>query len=281
MVTKKQHYYPRTLIKHFANEDDKLYSYIAMANKIQYVNYQNVCAENYTYEGSSGVDNILENKLSLLEDKLAPIIEKILTKIRIKNNEICFNITKSEVNFLYQYMWLQFIRTDAGRINFIRNLNNIKYTGRKYPIKLEEIKECKKREILEFNDRFKQEGVLEAFLKFFKKPDFMNFHIVVGENFITSDNPVVLLDSGGQMYMPISKNICVAFQSKEFNCSEKVVIPITPKKNRYINECQIETANYYVLSKDKFDIYTNYYIYKRFHKMNWEVESTHFNQNFN
>lgn len=40
MVTKKQHYYPRTLIKHFANEDDKLYSYIRMANKIQYVNYK-------------------------------------------------------------------------------------------------------------------------------------------------------------------------------------------------------------------------------------------------
>ena len=60
-----------------------------------------------------------------------------------------------------------------------------------------------------------------------------------------------------------------------------MVIPITPKKNRYINECQIETANYYVLSKDKFDIYTNHYIYKRFHKINWEVESTHFNQNFN
>ena len=76
MVTKKQHYYPRTLIKHFANEDEKLYSYIAMANKIQYVNYQNVCAENYTYEGSSGVNNILENKLSLLEGKLEPIVDK-------------------------------------------------------------------------------------------------------------------------------------------------------------------------------------------------------------
>ena len=30
MVTKKQHYYPRTLIKHFANEDDKLYLYTRM-----------------------------------------------------------------------------------------------------------------------------------------------------------------------------------------------------------------------------------------------------------
>lgn len=61
MVTKKQHYYPRTLIKYFANEDKKLYAYMRMENKVQYVNYQNVCSQNYTCEGSLGVDNILEN----------------------------------------------------------------------------------------------------------------------------------------------------------------------------------------------------------------------------
>ena len=40
MVTKKQHYYPRSLIKHFANEDDKLYTYIRISNRIQYINYE-------------------------------------------------------------------------------------------------------------------------------------------------------------------------------------------------------------------------------------------------
>ena len=52
MVTKRQHYYPRCLIKHFSNDDGKLYAYIRLANKTNYVNYQNVCSENYTYEGS-------------------------------------------------------------------------------------------------------------------------------------------------------------------------------------------------------------------------------------
>ena len=100
MVTKKQHYYPRTLIKHFANEDEKLYTYIRMCNKIHYVNYKTVCAENYTYEGSSGVDNILEKKLSLLEDKLAPIVDKIInTKIE-KLESVVEKLSKKEIDFL-------------------------------------------------------------------------------------------------------------------------------------------------------------------------------------
>lgn len=40
MVVKKQHYYPRALLKHFANDDDKFYVYMRLAkdDPIKYMN---------------------------------------------------------------------------------------------------------------------------------------------------------------------------------------------------------------------------------------------------
>lgn len=274
MVTKKQHYYPRTLIKHFANEDKRLYAFIRMENKVQYKNYQNVCYQNYTYEGSSGVDNILENKLSLLEGKLAPIIDKIVNNIN--QNRVSVNLKNTEIDFLYKYIFLQYIRTDSGRIRFIRGFGNMKYISKKYQYKIDEINDSKNREILEFNDRFKQEGVLENLVNYIVKPNFMNFHIVIGENFITSDNPVIGLDEGMQLYMPISSNFCIAFQHDFVNCSREIPVEITSVKEKFINECQIETANYYIMSSKNFDLNTNWYIYRRFHEKDWEKKSKHY-----
>lgn len=276
MVTKKQHYYPRTLIKHFANEDEKLYTYIRMCNKIHYVNYKTVCAENYTYEGSSGVDNILEKKLSLLEDKLAPIVDKIInTKIE-KLESVVEKLSKKEIDFLYKYVKIQKIRTDSGRIWFIRSSRNSKYIPRRYPYEFEELKKSKTREIQEFNDRFKQDSRLENLVEFFKKPSYMNFHVIIGNNFITSDNPVIVLDEGMQLYLPISPKYCIAFQHNYLNCSKKIIVNMTLEKNQYINEAQIETSNYYIMSKKNFDFITNWYIYKRFHEKNWGIKSKHF-----
>lgn len=276
MVTKKQHYYPRTLIKHFANKDDKLYTYIRIANRIQYINYKNVCAENYTYEGSSGVDNILENNLGVLESKIGPIVNKIINNIVIKNDRITIDLREKEIDFLYKYINLQYLRTDTGRISFVRGFGNINYVRRKFPYKIEEIKRSKNKEILDFNDRFKQTGVLENFIKFLKKPKNMYFHILIGENYITSDNPVIMLDEGKQIFMPISNNICVVFQTDEFSNADEVILPYNVGLNRYINECQIETSNYYIMSIENFDLLTNWYIYRRFHEKDWEKKSKHF-----
>lgn len=276
MVTKRQHYYPRCLIKHFSNDDGKLYAYIRLANKTNYVNYQTVCSENYTYEGSSGVDNKLENEFSTLESGLTPIIEKIFNTFSIVNNKFVVGISEDEIDFLYKYIRIQIDRTDTGRINFVRSAGNFNYTQRKYPFTLEEIKNCKNKEILEFNDRFKKSELLERYFGLKNKPNDMNFHLVIGENFITSDNPVVIFNDGKEIYMPISQNLCLLFQHDSLNCSKEVIVQITKEKNKYINESQIETANYYVLSKEKFDISTNIYIYRRFHEKNWEKKSRHF-----
>ncbi|EON80106.1 hypothetical protein H700_11961 [Staphylococcus epidermidis 41tr] len=69
MITKKQHYYPRGLLKHFANDRDMVHTFIVQTNKIREMNYSNVCMKHYAYESRDIVDNILERLLGNYESK--------------------------------------------------------------------------------------------------------------------------------------------------------------------------------------------------------------------
>lgn len=282
MVTKKQHYYPRTLLKHFADESDSVYVYICSAkeNKFEHMDYKNICSAEKTYElkkeevNSENI-NQLEHKFSLLEQKLGPIIDKIIVNNNIKIwNKPSITISEEDIEFLYTYMHIQFIRTDRGRINFINALRDRNYVQRKYPIELEEIK-IKKDDIKEFNKELIKEGNFEKLLKVLKKPKHMNFHIFTGD-FITSDNPVIGLDNWEQIFMPISPNLCLGFQTNRFSSSNNLIVSFTKEKNEYLNQSQIETANYFIISKNEFDSKIKFYIKSRFRDSNWQNKTKHF-----
>lgn len=274
MTTKKQHYYPRCLLKHFANEKGKVQAYIRQANTITEMKYEKICATNYAYESDEAVDNILEGKLGNYESKLGPIIEYIIENIT--SNDL--SISERQQKILYEYMWLQYLRTDAGRINFITMHENIfSYKPRVFPIELDEINDNKEK-IIKFNRLFKQDGVLEKLLKIFKKPDNMNFHIALSEgNLLTSDNPIIGTDEWKQMILPISPNICIEFQEDSINSSNNLLVILEPEKTQYLNEATINTANYYIISYEPFTFIQNNYIYNRFNNHNWKLHKPHFN----
>lgn len=69
----------------------------------------------------------------------------------------------------------------------------------------------------------------------------MNFHIVIGDNFITSDNTVVGVDGGMQLYIPISSNYCIAFQHDFINCSKEITVEITAKKRDLLISVKLES----------------------------------------
>ncbi|MGV3268233.1 hypothetical protein ACEE77_02675 [Staphylococcus simulans] len=61
------------------------------------------------------------------------------------------SIKQDEQQFIFQYMWLQYLRTDAGRINYINYIENIEsYVSRTSPVELTEIKDNKEK-IKKFN----------------------------------------------------------------------------------------------------------------------------------
>ena len=92
MVTKKQHYYPRCLLKHFANDDKKVFVYIRQGDKIERMNYEKICASTYTYESDDQVDNVLEQKLGKYESKIEPIIDDIINNCMTNN----FSVSKED-----------------------------------------------------------------------------------------------------------------------------------------------------------------------------------------
>ena len=273
VMTKKQHYYPRCLLKHFADEHDKVNVYIRKANRVSKMNYEKICVSNYSYESDDVVDNILENKLAVYEEKMGSIIDYILKSITSPN----FTVTNEQQEFLYQYMWLQYIRTDAGRINFVTVHENLfSYKPRTLPIELTEINDSAEK-IKKFNKLFKQDRILESYLTLLKKPDTMNFHIAVSEeNLLTSDNPVIGTDEWRRIVLPICPFFCLAFTDRSIDVTQNVVTKLGPDNIRYLNEATINTANYFVISNKPFTLAQGTYLYNRFKNPNWTFSKPHF-----
>ena len=274
MVTKKQHYYPRCLLKHFANDDKKVFVYIRQGDKIERMNYEKICASTYTYESDDQVDNVLEQKLGKYESKIEPIIDDIINNCMTNN----FSVSKEDQQELFQYLWLQYLRTDAGRILFVNLFENMfSYNPRKKPLDLKEIEENKEK-INRFNKVLKEENKLEKVLKFFTKNNNMNFHITMCiDNLLTSDNPVIGTDNWKQIMLPIAPRICIVFQHDSINRSEDLQVILKSNKTRYLNEATINTGNYFIISNEKFSDKQQKYIDNRFNNENWKPSYPHVN----
>ncbi|HBP3413571.1 TPA: DUF4238 domain-containing protein, partial [Staphylococcus aureus] len=177
-----------------------------------------------------------------------------------------------------QYIHLQYLRTDAGRINFMNLIENpFTYKPRKKPIDLDEIQKHKNT-IIKFNEIFKQGNNLENLLKRMKKPSNMNFHIAISEdNLLTSDNPVIATDNWNQIMLPITPNILIEFQEDKINSSNDLRVILKKNKTRYVNEATINTANYFIISNKEFTRYQYKYIDNRFNNKNWEIGYPHVN----
>lgn len=273
-MTKKQHYYPRCLLKYFADEYDEVNVYIRQANKLSKVNYERLCFLDYSYESDDTIDNILENKLGHYEAKMGAIVNDILNHFSDED----FTVTREQQEFLYLYMWLQYLRTDAGRINFITMYENIfSHKPRTLPIELTEIKDNQEK-IKKFNKLFKQDGVLESYLKNFEKPETMNFHITISEdNLLTSDNPLIGTDGWKRIILPICPCLCIEFIDNSIDEAKTMFIKLTPDHIKYLNEATINTANYFVISNKPFTLSQNNYLYNRFNNKNWTFSKPHFN----
>lgn len=97
------------------------------------MSYEKLCASNNTYETNNIVDNILENKFSKYEAKMSAILENIINNIGKK----ILVTSKENQDFIYKFMCLQAIRTDAGRINLMNHLKNpLVFSPRKFPLEL-------------------------------------------------------------------------------------------------------------------------------------------------
>lgn len=279
--TKKQHYYPKLLLKNFSDEFGKLTVYDRKQNKERKIGFGGVCYSINTYE-SEGLNNYLEKEFSKIESKLGIVLSRLLRKIQNFATSTDENFTLSEVDqdFLFKYMIIQAIRTDVGRLLFVEMVNsltNFRKTRRVLPVELNEINENKNL-IKLFNEYFNNEGNLLSFVEQIQKPESMNFHICVcDEPILTSDNPVIGTDEGKRLLLPINSYICIEFVDSSLDASnESIFLKLDRDHVRYINEAEINTANYFVISQYGFNMEQRTYIYNRFNRADWKFGKRHF-----
>ena len=171
---------------------------------------------------------------------------------------------------MYRYIFLQFIRTDAGRIKVIEKIEaRGQSAGRKNQLDLSEIND-KENKIKKFNQVMKKGINLDMYINNSAlNYRFRNMHMHIEFSdvpFWTSDNPVIILDDWREIFFPIHPYICVVFQHTDINCSEKLVVPMTSEKVNYINKCQLNTANYCVISSVPFTFEQQIGLYNHFTK---------------
>lgn len=276
-IKKRQHYYPRCLLKYFADDNKNVHEYNVQSKTFRYVKYDSICYHNYTYEtekNSSSADNLLEDQFAEYEAKIGPIIDDIVNNCWKEG----FKITGVHRNALIDYLWLQTNRTDAGRLKY---MNNTRYSwgyDKKGVVTNEEI-EVGESKIREFNEIFKNKNGLKNMLSIFE-PSHKTFCLKIGvtdAEFITSDNPVVT-DLGSDKnspisYMPISSNIVLIFEYERSNIYrniEELVVPVSYRGVNWINTAIINTSNYSIISNNKFGVALTGYIKNRFENPNWQ-----------
>lgn len=80
---KKQHYVPKTYLKHFSN--GKVFSVLNIGNDVIYenVSYASQCYENYFYGNDLG----WEKRLNALESQWGVVLDKVCRGENIDNND--------------------------------------------------------------------------------------------------------------------------------------------------------------------------------------------------
>jgi hypothetical protein len=260
-----QHYYPRCLVKHFVDEEGKTYAYVGSSKKMIRTNPTKLFMKRDCYEADNGIDNQLEIKLSQYESQVGKIIDELL---RLDENKV-LNISDEEKWILFRYIYLQYIRTDSGRIKVIERFEaRRQYSRRKNQMNVREIRE-KKSKINKFNGVMKDNNIDIYVNSFVLKDMFRNMHMHIEFSevpFWTSDNPVIILDDWREILFPIHPYVCIVFQHTDTNCSEKLVVQMTSEKVNYINKCQLNTANYCVISAVPFTFEQQIGLYNHFTK---------------
>ena len=267
MTTRMQHYYPRCLVKHFVDEEGKTYAYLGSSKKMIRTNPTKLFMKRDCYEGDNGIDNQLEIKLSQYESQVGKVVDKLLSF----DVDKILNILDEEKWILYRYIYLQFIRTDAGRIKVIEKIEaGGQSASRKNQLELSEIN-GKENKIKKFNQVMKKGINLDMYINNLAlNYRFRNMHMHIEFSevpFWTSDNPVIILDDWREILFPIHPYVCIVFQHTDINCSEKLVVQMTSEKVNYINKCQLNTANYCVISSTPFTFEQQMELYNHFKKM--------------
>lgn len=111
-VTKKQHYIPQGLIKHFSYGDGKIFELNNKNNNVYQNSIRNTMCQNLVYEHDGLTVNSLEHFFSKIEGTFIPNHDELILKM--EELYLCEEeIPKTEINHLVPFYVLLYLRSGA------------------------------------------------------------------------------------------------------------------------------------------------------------------------
>lgn len=113
-ITKKQHYVSQGILKHFADQQKKIYELFIDKSIVTKKSIVDTMSQNYVYEHSKIEKNSIEDLFAKFESKAFPLIDSLITEIeeycRDGDNIIPF---KDKIDSIIPYVLLFYFRSGA------------------------------------------------------------------------------------------------------------------------------------------------------------------------
>lgn len=266
---KKQHHVPQMYLRAWANSNDRLFVLLKDQKKVVSSRVGDVSCESAFYDVPVRPDlepQFVENQLAKVESMLAPFVEEI-SQLTIESKPYPFNRRRRDAISLL--ISLQMVRSLESRKKFEEGLQFLVNRGRaisKVPlpdsvtlkitseaIKLDHV-EFMSRYLIEFGDMIREKTLLVGFR-------------AGGDCFWTSDNPVLVMDTGhgngleslgAIIVLPVSPEAIVlatdALGVKHLNSlSSRGPVLFSTKETDQLNNMQVRSAVRQVISnQNKF-----------------------------
>lgn len=161
-IVKNQHYIPESLIRQFADTENKVVEVLLRTGKIYTTNPSDTMSENFVYEHKNLKANAIESFFSKIESEIVPIVKDIIKKLNINNQEDNIPKIKQDIESILSIFIVFYYRSGALLTEFssIKNDDKIplltkKILNHNYINALAQtIKECYKFTIIESDGDF-------------------------------------------------------------------------------------------------------------------------------
>lgn len=249
---KKQHYVPQTYLRNFSfsdNSPQKIFVLHKDKKEIFRVNISDTAAERHFYTVKKSDDQYLwENTYAKV---IEPLMSNILTRIKLQcDNALIqdnsFILTPQMKHQLAICMVCQLLRGKQSR-EFQRNIYSavvpsVIKEARRVFVPMDETKEKILKAAIEESDYFKLASMqatldineIEKYVNILVQRNFLIYRIIGNTEFITSDNPVMLLDSLSLNAKPFSNGLAQSTTVVCFPVSPKILI-VAYHPNVYLN----------------------------------------------
>lgn len=235
---KKQHYVPQLYLRNFSSEkySEKIYVKSKSTSKLFLANISDTAVQRNFYTINRYEDKYVWERI--FATKIEPMMSKIIKSVRTKSenaliqNHACI-LSVEEKSILVSSILFQFLRSTNTRKYAQKIYNaNLPFAKKKVKEKFGTLNAEQKSILQKYEtseDFFKEIAIAtifneKSFLKYFDilmKKSLLIYRIIGDELFITSDNPVILLNSLTLEATP--------FKNGLENESTVVLYPISPK----------------------------------------------------